>query len=378
MEASRYGDSIWVADGVYLPTERTDAGDARSATFTIRNGTSLYGGFASGETSPTQRNLHQNVSVLSGDLDGDDIGFTNNGENSYHVVRLVYTDASTRLDGFRIQGGNADIEFGDEEGGGVFTNTSNSILANLTLYQNYARSGGGVYNSYGDLLMINCKWIGNQAIFGGGLRNFIGSPRVVNSLFSGNSSIAGGGGAYNSAGTPTFTNTTFSNNQADEQEVIDEDGDGILNDFGAVLTLDNSIVWGNQDLDHQVSNNGSDADISFSIIQGGCPSGVGFNCLSVLDVDPFFKDADGQDDLPGTLDDDLTLQDDSPAKDVGENGRLPLDEADLDGDGDTSELLPFDLDWNDRTIGDDEPPRVDLGALEIPLPAIYLPLVIKS
>jgi hypothetical protein len=387
LEASFYGDSIWVADGVYLPTERTDPDEPRSASFTIRNGISVYGGFAGGETSPAQRNLRQNVSVLSGDLDGNDDGFTNNGENSFHVVRNVFTDHNTRLDGFRIQGGNANIESGEREGGGIFNNTSNGILANLTLYQNFAISGGGVYNSYvynsyGDLLMINCKWIGNRAITGGGLRNLMSNPRLVNALFSGNSSFGGGGGAYNSAGTPTFINTTFSNNQADEEERIDEDGDGILNDTGAVLILDNSIVWGNQD--QQVSNTGgyAEAHISFSIIQGGCPPppphNSGFTCLAVLNSNPLFTDSDGQDDQVGTPDDDLTLQKDSPAKDVGDNSRLPLDEADLDGDGDTSEVLPYDLDLKDRTIGADEPPTVDRGALEIPLPAIYLPLVIKS
>jgi hypothetical protein len=237
--------------------------------------------------------------------------------------------------------------------------------------------------------MINCMWIGNQARGGGGgLRNFNSSMRVVNSFFSGNSSSDGaGGGAYITWGSTSFTNTTFSNNQANG------DGDGILNDGGTVLTLDNSIVWGNQD--QEVSNAGSGAEthINFSIIQGDCPTGAGFYCLSVLDVDPQFKDADGADDLPGTLDDDLTLQDDSPAKDVGDNNLLPVDKDDLDGDGDTNEpldeadldgddnifeLLPFDLDWNDRTIGVGEASWVDLGPFEIPFPTIYLPLVIKS
>ena len=77
------GSEIWAAAGVYKPT--TDPAD-RAATFQLKASVAVYGGFAGTETSRDQRVWATNVTILSGDLNGDDAGFTNNGENSYHVV----------------------------------------------------------------------------------------------------------------------------------------------------------------------------------------------------------------------------------------------------------------------------------------------------
>ena len=49
----------------------------------------------------------------------------------------------------------------------------------------------------------------------------------------------------------------------------------------------------------------------------------------------------------------------SPCVDRGDNAAVPLDTLDLDGDGDTAEQLPFDLDWRFRFY--DDPDMVDLG-----------------
>jgi len=43
---------------------------------------------------------------------------------------------------------------------------------------------------------------------------------------------------------------------------------------------------------------------------------------------------------------------------------LPPDTFDLDGDGDTAELMPFDLAWQSRMVGD----HVDMGAFEFRSP----------
>jgi len=80
-------------------------------------------------------------------------------------------------------------------------------------------------------------------------------------------------------------------------------------------------------------------------------------------------DADGPDDVPGTLDDDLrlhtTFRYPSPVIDQGDNGALPTDGDDLDGDGDLGERLPLDLSGRSRLIGFTTiTPTVDMGAYE--------------
>jgi hypothetical protein len=44
------GDEIWVAAGTYRPSVRTDPNDPRSATFQLKSGVAIYGGFAGVET----------------------------------------------------------------------------------------------------------------------------------------------------------------------------------------------------------------------------------------------------------------------------------------------------------------------------------------
>ena len=79
-----------------------------------------------------------------------------------------------------------------------------------------------------------------------------------------------------------------------------------------------------------------------------------------IDMDPLFLDPNGPDGLIGTPDDDLRFGRQSPCFDGGDDGALPLDSADLDGDGDISERIPLDLAGNPRSYGD----WVDMGAYE--------------
>ncbi len=69
-------DQIWVAQGVYTPSRRTKEGDPVSATFSLVNGVALYGGFAgiSGQEGDfSARDWQVYATVLSGDIDGDDL-----------------------------------------------------------------------------------------------------------------------------------------------------------------------------------------------------------------------------------------------------------------------------------------------------------------
>lgn len=69
------GDEIWVKMGVHYP----GAAGNRTATFTLKNGVALYGGFAGMETSRSQRNWQTNITVLSGDIDQNDTDLNGNG-----------------------------------------------------------------------------------------------------------------------------------------------------------------------------------------------------------------------------------------------------------------------------------------------------------
>ncbi len=64
------GDEIWVAAGTYKPTYECDPGNPRSATFQLKNGVALYGGFdpSVGDTEFGDRDWAANATILSGDL----------------------------------------------------------------------------------------------------------------------------------------------------------------------------------------------------------------------------------------------------------------------------------------------------------------------
>src|SRR5262249_35445345 len=64
ISAAGAGDEIWVARGTYRPA---GAGGSRDATFALKTGVSLYGGFSGSETTREERDWVANPTVLSGD-----------------------------------------------------------------------------------------------------------------------------------------------------------------------------------------------------------------------------------------------------------------------------------------------------------------------
>jgi VCBS repeat-containing protein len=439
------GDEVWVAEGVYRPDYDPGSGTHTghvTATFVLTDGVALYGGFdpSLGADDFAERDWEAHVTVLSGDLGGDD------GSDAHGVVtdtaRIVGANAQTVvigsgvtetavLDGFTITAGNADGSESDcdwnepcRSGGGMFNEGSSLTLANVTFSGNAAEygggmvneggspaltnvtfsgntaqgDGGGIYNNWSNSTLTNVTFSGNHANgYGGGMYNFAGSPTLADVTFSGNRAETGGGmynreesmptlanvtfsgnavgnrggGMFNEWSSPTLANVTFSGNTAGNR------GGGMYNRQGSIPTLANCILWGNSATEGgQIYNFGSSSStISYSLVQGGCPSGS--TCDHLLDADPLFvrnpDPGDGDWSTPGDNDyGDLRLRLPSLAIDAGNNGAVPADALDLDGDGDTGEPIPYDLGGDPRFFdvpsvpdtGSGTPPIVDMGAYE--------------
>ncbi|MHC4585763.1 MAG: right-handed parallel beta-helix repeat-containing protein, partial [Planctomycetota bacterium] len=219
--------------------------------------------------------------------------------------------------------------------------------------------GGGMYNR-GKAMVVNCTFSDNSGQLyshsnGGGIADYYGdSLTVVNCIFSGNSAGFGGGIYNRRSSSVNVVNSSFSTNSA----TLDGDGAGIYNrDCDPVIT--NCIIWGN--IGDQIYNYYSTADpnVTYSCVQGGYP-GTGN-----ISSDPMFAGSE------------MYLQNESPCIDAGNNDALPSDTVDLDDDGDTTELIPWDraskLRRADDPAVDPDPgnagmagsPVVDMGAYEV-------------
>jgi len=242
-------------------------------------------------------------------------------------------------------------------GGGIYSLTGNPTVTNCTFSGNSADNGGGMFNGNSSPTVTNCTFSGNSASAGGGMSNQSSNPTVTNCTFSGNTSNIQGGGMYNLLSNPTVTNCTFSGNSASA-------GGGMFNNV-SIPTVTNCILW--NDSPDEFSNASTPA-VAYSNIQGGFP-GTGN-----IDADPVFVDPDNGD---------YRLQAGSPCIDAGNNWGVPQDTEDLDGDGDTRELTPWDLDGNPRFNADPAdfdpgcgvPVVVDIGAYEFqfdPVDEVFL------
>jgi hypothetical protein len=219
-------DEIRVAQGIYTPAE--PSGD-RTATFQLINGVAINGGYAGvGAPNPDARDISTYETILSGDLNSNDVGDLydeSRAENSRHVVTGSGTDANAVLEGFTITGGNThDWPTYNGAGAGMYNHTGSPTLTNCTFIGNSADIGGGMFNHHGSNPMLaNCTFIGNSADardghngYGGGIANdYDSKPTLTNCNFSENSAVWSGAGMNNYVSSPTLTNCTFSGNSTD-------------------------------------------------------------------------------------------------------------------------------------------------------------------
>jgi len=211
LTAAVSGTTIDVAQGMYYPTTGTN----QSATFQLKSGVEIDGGFAGATNPAAPRDVTAYPTILSGD-----IGVAGNvSDNSFHVVTAFGTDVTAILDGFTITGGNA-VNNG---GGGLSISNAALTVNNCVVSANSAYNGGGVSigvaaNFKTFPTFTNCMFEGNTAtsVGGGAVYDSNASTVFNNCQFQGNFTASNGkGGAIYAAGSSmslVLTNTTISGN----------------------------------------------------------------------------------------------------------------------------------------------------------------------
>ncbi|MCX2482583.1 Ig-like domain-containing protein [Pedobacter sp. MR2016-24] len=347
------GDQVWVAKGTYSP------GLLVTDTYAMKEGVKIYGGFAGTEVLLTERDMKligtSNKSVLDG----------SQGVASRHVIfNNVALSNATLLDGFTVSGGQASLTGTDGDvmrGGGIYNiSTVKAIFSNLRIVNNKAQRGGGIYNAgqalfdhiefyqntssisgagmfntgasvtmtdivfrentaanYGGgmassgtaFVLDRVSFIGNSSAFSGAGFYLYGGAAILNNvLFSRNAVTTSGyyGGGMATTVAATLTNVTFSNNTTAFSSGTAAGGGGLYRGSG-VVTVDNSIFWGNKRANGVDDQLGPNITLRQSIVQGGYTAGT-----NVFIGDPLFADAAA---------DNLQLKGGSPAIDIGDNSR---------------------------------------------------------
>jgi len=272
---------IRVAQGVYKPDrsgpEPNGTGD-REATFQLISGVTLKGGYAGfGQPDPNARDIELYETILSGDLESNDdvndidvldpcdlLNRPSRAENSYHVSNGSRTDATAVMDGLIITGGNANLmkipPGPHDKGGGMYNDSGNPTLIHCTFSNNGAYYGGAMYNGcFNTCIRPPCP---------GPCQG--GSPTLTNSIFSNNSAGLYGGGMFNYNSSSTLISCIFSRNSAEWR------GSGMFNAYNNPTVI-NCILWDNSD-----SQIEGPTSVIYSNIEGGWP-GVGN-----IDADPCF------------------------------------------------------------------------------------------
>lgn len=214
---------VWIAEGEYEPQTQLISNASYSASFRMRDGISVYGGFAGGETSKTERTMKQkapgeeampwefeHTTVLKAAY-YDRKNLTLNGNkwtltsDSRHVVWFApmkgedpFTQVTT-LDGVTIMGGYAQgntglDDFYTDRGAGVYMDGENAYLTNCTVTENYATgNGGGVYLRNGRV-QSSLIYNNNSDQNGGGV--YVDDQGLVHRSMLANNSARNGAGVY--------------------------------------------------------------------------------------------------------------------------------------------------------------------------------------
>lgn len=264
---------VWVAAGTYTPQSQVLSGTTYSASFRMRDGISVYGGFAGTETSKQARQKgtmpweFTNRTILQGSYYTANLSWNTTdrkwtlNSDSRHVVWFAPLPSegktafenTTRLNGVVIRGGYAQggigaTEFLTDRGAGVYVG-ANAYVENCIVTENTATgNGGGIYLKGG---------------------------RVKNSLLYNNNADGNGGGIYVENGGLVLA-SMVSNNSADNGAGVYLDHTGKWSDgklHPEYLLLSTSVVSNNTSrLNGAVYCNKGGVVLQTTITNNNCPT----------------------------------------------------------------------------------------------------------
>jgi hypothetical protein len=244
LAAAQAGDEIWVAQGVYRPDQSgatpEGTGD-RAASFQMKSGVAIFGGFVGTETARSQRAWNSYPTILSGDIGVQSV----HSDNAYNVVQAAGVNTLAVLDGFTITRGQADgvTTIDTYVGGGVYISAgarptigncrfednwarggaaissqgASAVITNCVFLRGYGatRSGGVEFTASANAVVTDCRFEDNTAYFGGGLYINEGSAGglVERCTFVNNASVNGGAIFLAGFSTTTVRDSLFLKNE---------------------------------------------------------------------------------------------------------------------------------------------------------------------
>lgn len=305
--ANGQAGEVWVAAGTYTPQSQLISGTGYSASFRMRDGISVYGGFNADkpESSKLDRAKgtmpwdFKNETILQAAYyDHNDFSWTNNKwtltSDSRHVVWFAPMSGEsdfanvTTLDGVTIQGGYAQggtgmDDFMTDRGAGVYMDGANAYLSNCIVKENYATGNGGgvylkngrvqtslIYNNNADAdggavyvenrgLVHRSMLANNSALNGAGVYLHNGAEAtgsdsddhpeylILSTCVVSNNTVRGNGAVYCDKGGVLMQNTITNNNCVTATDATDTNASqtgGIYVDEYALVV--NSVLWNNK------------------------------------------------------------------------------------------------------------------------------------
>lgn len=300
---SQQAGEVWVAAGTYKPQSQLISGMNYSASFRMRDGISVYGGFAGNEISKQERAKgtmpwdFTNVTVLEAAYYESKLAWTNSkwtvGSDSRHVVWFAPMSGEsdftriTTLDGVTVQGGYAQgntglDDFLTDRGAGVYMDGANAYLSNCIVRENYATGNGGgvylkngrvqtslIYNNNADAdggavyvenrgLVHRSMLTNNSALNGAGVYLYNGAEAgsgdndhpeylILSTCVVSNNTVRGNGAVYCDKGGVLMQNTITNNSCVTATDATDvnasQTGGIYVDEYALVL---NSVLWNNQ------------------------------------------------------------------------------------------------------------------------------------